>query len=195
MNIPATVVSAIATSTLKKKVEWTALSAFSPSRFVRCATVVWICSTQKCMGVTKMKTKTFSKELYAQYDRMAREATKQFFSSVGKQIIDNPETYRQDLIVKEDEEHKYYVECEVKAVWDKDEFPFPSVQLPYRKRKFFNKRTQFFIWNKSCTRAATFWSNEIKELVPIEVKNKHIASGEYFFQIPLDYITFVEKEA
>jgi hypothetical protein len=87
----------------------------------------------------------------------------------------------------------YYVECEVKAVWRDGNFPFPNVQLPYRKKKFFNKPTQFFIWNEDCSRAMTFWSHDVKDLEPVEVANKFVASGEKFYQIPMELVQEVQR--
>ena len=71
-------------------------------------------------------------------------------------------------------------------MWDTDEFPFDSVQLPERKSKFFDAPTLFFIWNKQLTSALLFKSDDIKDLTPVEVSNKYKASGEFFYQIPLD---------
>jgi len=102
----------------------------------------------------------------------------------GYEIWENPNPYGQDLIA-EGSKGKFYVECEVKTVWKGEDFPFDSVQLPERKKKFFDKPTLFFVWNNELSTALLFKSNDIKDLTPVEVRNKYVASGEMFYQIPL----------
>jgi hypothetical protein len=102
----------------------------------------------------------------------------------GYKIWENPNTYGQDLIA-EGSKGKFYVECEVKTVWSGSVFPYDTLQLPERKSKFFDKPTLFFVWNKELSDALMFKSEDIKDLTPVEVSNKYIASGEMFYQIPL----------
>tara|TARA_R100001510_G_scaffold3169_1_gene2484 strand:- start:7251 stop:7610 length:360 start_codon:yes stop_codon:yes gene_type:complete len=113
----------------------------------------------------------------------------------GYNVIDNPDRYAQDLIAKptviSNLDFTFLVECEVKAIWKTKEFPYSDVQLPERKQKFFNERTLFFIWNCHLSRAACFWSQDIKHLPTYEVSNKMMAKGERFFKIPLSLVKFV----
>ena len=133
--------------------------------------------------------KRFDRNLYKLYDELAKDATRLYNQKIGNPLTDNPNRYKQDLMCSD-----YMVECEVKLVWGKEDFPYDTVQLPQRKEKFFDTLTQFYIWNKSLTRAATFWSEDVKQLTPVEVPNKYVYKGEYFFQIPLDLVTFVQLE-
>ena len=137
--------------------------------------------------------KRFSESLYNTYDRLAREATTDYLTSKGFSVMPNPDDYAQDLIASS-KGRQWLVECEVKAVWKYGSFPFDTVQLPERKKKFFNKLTSFFIWNESLSKAAMFWSKDVQDLVPVEVPNKHISGGEYFYQIPLDMVRFVDRD-
>ena len=134
--------------------------------------------------------KRFDRDLYKKYDNLARQATEQFLNETGYGVTPHPDRYAQDLIAVDDE-WQFCVECEVKLVWEGTEFPYDTVQLPERKKKFFSTPTKFFIWNSTLTKAATFWSNDIKDLEPVEVPNKYVYKGEYFYQIPLDMVTFV----
>ena len=148
------------------------------------------------MGVVTMTTKKFSKGLFEKYDRMARDATVDYFKKLGFTAVNNKGTYAQDLVIQGETDtypETYFVECEVKAVWREGTFPFPNVQIPYRKKKFFNKPTQFFIWNESCTRAMTFWSYNVRKLEPVVVENKFVASGEKFYQIPMDMVKEIQR--
>ena len=129
--------------------------------------------------------KQFSEAFHGKHDKPARIRTMEYMLVKGYEIWENPNIYGQDLIA-EGSKGKFYVECEVKTVWDTDKFPFDTVQLPERKSKFFTSPTLFFIWNKMLTTALLFKSNDIKDLTPVEVSNKYITSGEFFYQIPLD---------
>jgi len=129
--------------------------------------------------------KQFSEALHGKHDKPARIRTMEYMQVKGYEIWENPNIYGQDLIA-EGSKGKFYVECEVKTVWDTDKFPFDTVQLPERKSKFFTSPTLFFIWNKPLSSAIMFKSNDIKDLTPVEVSNKYITSGELFYQIPLD---------
>jgi hypothetical protein len=127
----------------------------------------------------------FDKESFARADAKAREATTSYLQSHGYIVYPHPDTYAQDLVAEKGD-RKFLVECEQKSLWRGQRFPFDSVQLPERKQKFFNERTLFFIWNNEWDSAMVFWSHMIKDLEPVEVPNRRISKGEYFFQIPLD---------
>ena len=138
-----------------------------------------------------MIRKQFSQIDYALYDQKAKDKTTKYLQGLGYQVVEHPNRYAQDLIAKS-EMNEFMVECEVKVLWKTDSFPFPNVQLPERKSKFLKERTLFFIWNEQLTRAFTFWSDDVKKLTPVEVPNKRVRKGEYFYQIPLDMTEMVE---
>ena len=132
------------------------------------------------MGVRKK----FDKDLYDTYDSIAKEAAKDALQKKGYTVCDNTDKYAQDLVAEKEGE-MFLVETEVKNVWKGPEFPYDTVQLPERKKKFFKERTLFFIWNAELTHAIVFWSDDVKHLEPVEVPNKYRYKGEYFFQIPV----------
>ncbi len=131
-----------------------------------------------------MTTKQFNEALHGKHDKPARVRTMEYMQIRGYEIWENPNPYGQDLIA-EGSKGKFYVECEVKTVWKGEVFPYETVQLPQRKSKFFTSPTLFFIWNNELSNALMFKSNDIKDLTPVEVRNKYVASGEMFYQIPL----------
>jgi len=135
--------------------------------------------------------KRFDRELFQKYDQLAREVTTSYLNSLGYAVVEHPDRYAQDLIANKDG-NEFCVECEVKLVWEGEEFPYPNVQLPERKNKFFNVDTQFFIWNKPLAYAMTFWSSDVSTLDPVEVPNRYVHAGEYFYQIPMDMVTKVK---
>ena len=143
--------------------------------------------------------KPFDKKLYEKYDKLARIATKAHLKKKGFTAVDHHDKYAQDLIASKTDEwgvnysDPFCVECEVKIVWSGPNFPYDTVQLPQRKKKFFKELTLFYIWNKELTHAVMFWSQKVKHLKPVEVKNKYVGRGEYFYQIPLDLTTIIKR--
>ena len=137
-----------------------------------------------------MARKTFNKSLYAKYDEQAKQATWKALESRGYSVANNPNKYAQDLLANKGDK-SFCVECEVKAVWKGENFPYGSVQLPERKKKFFDKPTLFFIWNNNLTRAVLFWDHHVTDLEPVEVPNKYLDREEKFFQIPLSRVKFI----
>jgi hypothetical protein len=140
--------------------------------------------------------KRFDRELFEKYDKAAREVTTKVLKAKGYDVVEHPNRYAQDLIAYMPlDDYEFHVECEVKRVWKEDTFPYDSVQLPTRKEKFFDGKTQFFIWNLPMTHAATFWCYDVANLTPVEVPNKYMYKDEYFFQIPLDKVEFISVDA
>lgn len=133
--------------------------------------------------------KPFDKNLFDMYDKAARAATSAFIEKQGWDVRDHFDIYAQDLIATKDD-LELLVECEVKAVWEGDAFPFDTVQLPERKKKFFTPNTVFFIWNKDTSNAVYFWARDIDDLEPVPVSNKYVQSNERFFQIPMNLVKF-----
>lgn len=130
--------------------------------------------------------KRFSRDLYNKYDEIGKEATIKHLEAQGYTVRPHESRYMQDLRFDDG-----CVECEVRPQWKGEEFPWPVVNLPKRKEKFFNEDTLFYIWNADQTRAATFWSYEIKDLEPEEVPNKYCWKDEYFYRIPQSMVRFV----
>jgi len=141
--------------------------------------------------MTSAQRKRFDRELYQKYDQQARDVTTKFLENIGYEVKEHPDRYAQDLIAY-GKETEFCVECEVKLVWDTEDFPYPNVQLPERKKKFFNVPTQFFIWNKPMEHAMTFWAHDVATLEPVEVPNKYVYSGEFFYQVPMDMVRKVK---
>jgi len=141
--------------------------------------------------MTEAQRKRFDRELYNKYDQQARDVTTRYLESLGYEVREHPDRYAQDLMAY-GIDTEFCVECEVKIVWDASEFPYPNVHLPERKKKFFHAPTQFFIWNKPMKHAMTFWSHDVATLEPVEVPNKYVYSGEYFYQVPMHMVKRVD---
>ena len=91
--------------------------------------------------------KPFDKKLYEKYDRLAKVACKEHLKKKGFVAVDHHNKYAQDLIASKADEwgvnysDPFCVECEVKVVWSGPNFPYNTVQLPQRKKKFFKENT------------------------------------------------------
>jgi len=129
--------------------------------------------------------KRFDKKLFEDNDLAARIHSASLLEKYGYKVKDHPDIYAQDLVATKGDK-TFYVECEVKHAWKTNDFPFDSVQLPERKKKFCNSKTLFIIINSIKTKAIMFWSKDVLASPLVEVSNKYIQSGEKFFQIPLD---------
>ena len=132
--------------------------------------------------------KKFDKKLYRENDRIARILSKEFLRfKFDVEAVDNPDKYGPDLLVLENSDLQHYVECEVKHSWDSEDFPFDSVQFPERKSKFIylTKPTLFLMYNSDKTQVIMTSSLEMRRSPLIEVSNKFVNKGEYFYQIPL----------
>jgi len=134
--------------------------------------------------------KAFDRDLFDKYDEPAREATRSFITSKGWAVKDHSDIYSHDLLATKDGD-TLLVECEVKVGWRRDPFPFDTVQLPARKRKFFHPNAVFFIWRCDLGNAIYFWARDIDHLGTVHVPNKYMASKEEFFQVPLSLVKFV----
>ena len=138
-----------------------------------------------------MKHKKFDSDLFDLTDSPAREATKQYLSRMGYTAIDNPDKYCADLII----EDICYVECECKLVWKGPVFPWPTVHIPQRKQKFakLEMPVLFYIWNAEYSHALRIAGELLIDDRLVEVPNRMISKGEYFYDIPMNCIHIVSK--
>lgn len=135
--------------------------------------------------------KRFDRQLFEEFDRSARNSARSYYSNLGYHVVDHPNTYAQDLVASKEGE-TFCVEVEVKRVWSGATFPYSTVQLPERKKKFCNTPTKFMIMNREMTHAVVFNSETLLELEPVEVPNRYCFEGEMFFQVPLTKCEVVE---
>lgn len=136
--------------------------------------------------------KKFDTHLYQQNDD-AKLVAIEYFTSIGKRAIVNPDDYGIDLIVDGD----FYCEVEVKHNWKGDTFPFDTLQIPLRKMKFTNldKRSYFMVMNSDRTRAIVIKAEDLLDSRIVNVPNKYLEQGEQFFQVPKSKFRFLSFES
>ena len=128
--------------------------------------------------MTEVK-KAFDQELFEENDPKARKAVMGMLAGVGIETYENPNKYGVDLVVG-----RY--EIERRECWTGDKFPFQTVHIPRRKRKFFNTPIIYCIVNKEYTHMMYIDSGKIMMCPVREVKNKYVAEGEFFYDVDLE---------
>ena len=139
------------------------------------------------------RRKKFDYELFKQNDKLARDVGKAYWKSKGKTAIDNPDRYGPDLVV----DGEFYCEMEIKRAWKGKEFKYRTCQIPHRKAKYldkdkYDKPTHFFIINNEQKYAFYIKGEDVAASPVVEVPNKFVPKGEFFFQIPLNKLKLID---
>ena len=121
--------------------------------------------------------KEFSKDSYTVNDKPAKDLVINFLKSMGIDAIENPDKYGIDIIVP-----RY--EVERREIWI-DKFPFKTVHIPARKKKFLKYSIVYAIVNRDFNKIVFCKSGVIKQYNSIEVPNKSVPEGEYFYDVPI----------
>ena len=144
--------------------------------------------------------KPFSQQLHEENDPKARQAVIQFVTQQGLSAKENPNIYGIDLSISGIAASGYVyddmpVEVERRECWKNNSFPFPTVHIPARKKKFFKTNILYAIVNKTYNKFMFCCSDHIINHELREVSNKYIAEGEYFYDVPLkEWGKVYEKE-
>jgi hypothetical protein len=127
--------------------------------------------------------KPFDPALFKLTDRRARDAAIAWWKLQGYSATDNPNKYGPDLIVTGDGDD-FYVEVETKLGWKDCPFPFLSVNIPGRKRKFAEiPDLIFMVFNKTYSRFVMI-NSDIVLNSDTKIINTRITENEEFFDVP-----------
>ena len=127
------------------------------------------------------KHKAFDQRLFDKYDAPARTRLK---TILGEFVSDNPDQYKQDLIIN-DRECKYkYIEIQVCATWIGDNYPFEKVFI-YERKSHYGEDTLFLTLNHDMSRGYVFNFKNIKEIKPRRLKKY---SREFVYDVPWNRI-------
>lgn len=133
--------------------------------------------------------KQFDLELFKNNDAKGRKLIKNYLAK--KLIIDNPDTYGPDLIVGNCS--KFYAEVQINHRWPGGDFPYSTVTIPQRKKKYKNAgKVYYFIISADSTRAVIIDDIHLDDKYLKEHYNKYMKSGEFFYLIPLRLCRQVE---
>ena len=122
--------------------------------------------------------KQFNKESHAVNDKPAKDLVISFLKSKGVDAVENPDKYGIDIIVP-----RY--EVERREIWV-NYFPFKTVHIPARKEKFLKYSIVYAVVNKDFNKIMFCKSEVIKQYNLIEVPNKSVPEGEYFYDVPIE---------
>ena len=122
--------------------------------------------------------KKFNKENHKANDKPAKDLVIKFLQSKGLDAIENPNDYGIDVMVS-----RYAVERRI--IW-KDKFPFKTVHIPSRKSKFLKYNIMYAVVNKDFDKIMLCKSSTIRKYKQIEVPNKSVPRGEYFYDVPIE---------
>ena len=146
------------------------------------------------MNLQHIKYKSFDKKRYELNDTKGKNCITRFLKSIGHTVQEPIETMRMDLeSVYEDT--VYYHEVEMKHMWT-GEWPevWQDVHIPYRKKKLIDYvlslKTQpkfyFYIIRGDCKQAWKMNYRHVMKSKVVEVPNRAIRSGEYFYKVLLN---------
>ncbi len=125
------------------------------------------------------KIKKFDINLYDKYDVPARESIKK---QLGGNVMDNPDIYAQDMILKIENCKYKYLELQVCCNWI-NEYPYEEPYI-YERKYHFSKDTLFLIFNKKMTKVLMFDKNSINS-TPHRIKKY---SKTFVYNIPWRHI-------
>ena len=141
------------------------------------------------------KHKAFDKKLHAAHDPQSREVVKKYYLDTHNiTLIDGKTRYSVDLIT---EDEKTQVEVEHRIVWKGDDFPYDTINIAERKRKFFiDGKVDYIILSDDYTRLGIIKADKIQKYMVDEhlkeSRNRFVLKGEFFYKIPITEFEFFD---
>ena len=131
------------------------------------------------------KHKKFEPALYVRFDGPAKEAMRDHLTIAGHKVTVPPEDYGADLY-SEFGHRRIYHEVEVSMWWKTRSHPFEMGSIPERKIRLCAMHPDLFFWmlRVDLKRALVFPSIMLNDKYLVEVPNRKISEGEYFYRIP-----------
>jgi hypothetical protein len=122
------------------------------------------------------KIKKFDKKLYDKYDVPARAIIQE---KLGKYVSDNPDIYKEDMLLNIPDFKYKFLELQVCTAWLGDKYPYTKPYI-YERKKNFSEDTLYIIFSKNFDKGLLF-SNSSIEKEPRRLK-KH--SRSFVYDIP-----------
>lgn len=132
-----------------------------------------------------MKTKPFNQAVHDACDPIARDAVIAMIRAKWGWDAKPYDKYKVDLIVENEFMVPiFYAEVEMRE-WN--ECRFNTIHVPGRKKKLFENDmpTTYFVVSKNLKNIWYCKSRDILDSPLVEVKNKEVAEGEYFYDVPI----------
>lgn len=138
--------------------------------------------------------KHFSQDSWNESNSKTVAAVLRHLQDTGLYAHENADRYGPDIVVYSGFLALHYIEVEQKRVWGAGlPFPWASVQLPERKGKFLDLGlgVEFWILRSDYLAALVIPESSVQKGRLVEVPNREIASGEFFFRIPVGECNYV----
>jgi hypothetical protein len=140
----------------------------------------------------KGKHKKFSSVLHDKFDEPARKKIKDI---LGDFVEDNPNPYKQDLIITSSGCKYKYLELQVINQWIGERYPYKTVYI-YERKAIYKDDTLFLTLNKNLTKGFLFDKKSIEGKKPRRFKKW---SQEFVYDIPWQkiltiYTSSLDKE-
>jgi hypothetical protein len=143
-------------------------------------------SKYKVYPGVKGKVQCFSEELLKKFDEPARKKVKEV---LGSFVIDNPNPYGQDLIIKSDKCKYKYLELQVCNQWVNEPYPYDKVYIYARKIRY-NSNTLFLTLSRDLKWGYLFDTIELKKN-NVQPRRFKKYSREFVYDIPWHRLTKV----
>lgn len=131
--------------------------------------------------------KPFEKDVYNKYDGPAKEAMRIHLEAQGHTVTIPPENYDVDLF-SDFHSIRMYHEVEVSEGWKLGDHPFPKGSVPERKHRLVELHPDvplyFWMLRLDLKRAVVFSGKKLIDRWLIEVPNRKVPEGEFFYRIP-----------
>lgn len=130
--------------------------------------------------------KPFSPEQHKQDDEPTKKAVAMFIYNEWKwSVLRNEDPYGVDIICMNGDEVVAHVEVERRHSWQVGDFPFPTVHVPGRKRKFFESAVPTAIFSVRKDLQKALWTTGENVLAsPIMFLDNKNCNNEDFFVVP-----------
>lgn len=141
--------------------------------------------------------KQFDQKLHDDNDPETRKVVLYYLQSLygipEHHYVENPDKYGIDIIQRGLIETISGIEVERRHNWTGDYFPFDTINIPERKKKFSNMGfpTYYIATNKELTRGIIIDITDINIFPLKENKNKYVAEGEMFYSVPISAATYI----
>jgi hypothetical protein len=147
--------------------------------------------TKESLHPSDYAGKRFDQALHDRYDPPARKAVSQWMKMKwGIDCIPNPNVYGVDLIALRGGNPVGFVEVEVRG-WDY--CPHSTIHLSLRKEKLFQQDLPVLFFALTHDLGHAYWmkAEMVKGCPLIEVKNREVPNGEFFFDVPVRWFRYV----
>lgn len=136
--------------------------------------------------------KPFSEELHTSFDIPGREAVVRYLRRQGWVVFEDPYgQYSVDLVAYKRGIGRYFIDVEVRPGWEHGKFPFDTIHLPERKKKFLDcPDVVFWSLRKDLKKALIIPGEVVSQYKLVHQGNKYIKSGEYFYDIPVGELKY-----